>query len=95
MARASRIEEIPLLKKEYETLSVEDRALWDTMEDERIVQMKKDRELSLKTRDRLVRMTKEKDDFINNLKASRLNIYKVRVEQKYVTFVGHLGFLFC
>ena len=71
------MEEIPLLKDEFEAKAVEDRKLWDEMEEERITQLKAERQMALKTRDRLNRMTKDKDEFINTLKQSRLNIYKV------------------
>ncbi|XP_071827297.1 eukaryotic translation initiation factor 3 subunit A-like [Apostichopus japonicus] len=73
--RAQRVEEIPLLEKQYEEEAMTSKELWEEMESERIEMAQKEREHALAIRDRLKRMTKDKNEFLNMLKETRSNIY--------------------
>lgn len=80
-ARAKRVEEIPLLVDQYEKESKEARAFWEHMEEERIERMKSERKLALETQTRLIRMVKDKDDFLNRLKDQRKEEFKKKLQE--------------
>ncbi len=52
--------------------------------------MKLDREVALANRDRLLRMTNDKDSFVGRLNDARMSVYKVRI---YVNLVETLSFM--
>ncbi|KAJ8025425.1 Eukaryotic translation initiation factor 3 subunit A [Holothuria leucospilota] len=79
--RAQRVEEIPLLLKQYEEEAKASKDLWEEMESERIEMAKKEREQALAIRDRLKRMTKDKNEFLNMLKETRANIYNEKLSK--------------
>ena len=75
MWRARRREEVPLLKAAFEVDKEEDKVLWKSQEEERIKQAVVDREVAVKTRDRLVRMREDKDAFLGDLLSKRKAAY--------------------
>ncbi|XP_063963477.1 eukaryotic translation initiation factor 3 subunit A-like [Lytechinus pictus] len=78
-ARAKRIEEIPLLEEVASELTVKDRELWDQLEEERVKQMQKEREQALVTKQRLLRIDDDRQDFLNMLRQTRLNLYQEKL----------------
>ncbi|XP_002738406.1 eukaryotic translation initiation factor 3 subunit A [Saccoglossus kowalevskii] len=79
-ARAQRLEEIPLLKKDYEEFALMDRETWDNEEEKRIQNLKEEREMSKLERNRLAFMAVDKDEFLNGLTQARMSVYKEKLE---------------
>lgn len=79
MERAKRIEEIPLLKQEYEEWKVKDREVWAQLEQERIEQMKLERDQALKHKERLSRMLEDAKNFTEEVQKIRHEIYVTRL----------------
>ena len=77
--RAKRIEEIPLLKQEYEEWKVQDREVWAELEQERIQQLLAEREQALKHKERLSRMIEDSDKFTEEVQKVRHEIYVARL----------------
>ena len=82
MWRARRREEISVLKAAFEVDKEDDKVLWKKQEEERIKQAIIDREVAVKTRDRLVRMKDDKDAFLGDL----LNTRKAAYDKKLADF---------
>eukprot|EP00795_Rhopilema_esculentum_P012434 gene12434-3101_t len=80
MARAMRREEIPLLEKKYEEDSVKDKIFWEQQEEEMIATAEKEHEIALKTKNRLGRMIKDKDEFVNDLEKKRADVFEARLK---------------
>uniref|UniRef100_A0A8C6UVZ6 Eukaryotic translation initiation factor 3 subunit A n=1 Tax=Neogobius melanostomus TaxID=47308 RepID=A0A8C6UVZ6_9GOBI len=80
--RAKRLEEIPLIKKAYEEQRVKDMELWELQEEERISNMKVEREKALEHKKRMSRMIEDKESFLSKITAARSCIY----EDKLKTF---------
>ncbi|KAL5016137.1 hypothetical protein ScPMuIL_005726 [Solemya velum] len=78
-ARAKRLEEIPLLKLQYEKDSVEDHKFWDQCELERIAKMEGDRKMALETMNRFLRMKQDKEEFLGKLREERKQIYQEKI----------------
>uniref|UniRef100_A0A674NYX2 Eukaryotic translation initiation factor 3 subunit A n=1 Tax=Takifugu rubripes TaxID=31033 RepID=A0A674NYX2_TAKRU len=76
--RAKRLEEIPPIKKAYEEQRVKDMELWELQEEERISNMKVEREKALEHKKRMSRMMEDKENFLSKITAARSFIYKVR-----------------
>ena len=79
MERARRREEIPLLKAAFEVDKEDDKVLWKKKEEERIKQAIVDRELAVKTRDRLMKMKGDKDAFQAELQRKRKAAYEKKL----------------
>lgn len=79
MARAKRLEEIPMLQKACEDKKIRDREFWEQQEQERIKQVSEERQLALQHRDRMVRMVADKNKFLEQLMAARTSVYKERL----------------
>ena len=79
MWRARRREEISVLKAAFEVDKEDDKVLWKKQEEERIKQAIIDREVAVKTRDRLVRMREDKDAFLGDLLKNRQAVYDKKV----------------
>merc|ERR1712168_1014846 len=56
LERAKRLEEIPLLKLQFEELKEEAKVVWEEQEKDRIEEEKKQRASDIENRDRMVRM---------------------------------------
>lgn len=84
--RAKRLEEIPLIKKAYEEQRIKDMELWELQEEDRISNMKVEREKALEHKKRMSRMVEDKDNFLSKITAARSFIY----EEKLKTFQERL-----
>ena len=78
--RAKRQEEIPLLKLQFEEFKEEAKQVWEEQEQERIELEKANRANDVLNRDRLKRMTVEKDKYLEGLMKERKNVF----EKKYI-----------
>ncbi|XP_063047400.1 eukaryotic translation initiation factor 3 subunit A [Engraulis encrasicolus] len=79
--RAKRLEEIPLIKKAYEEQRVKDMELWELQEEERISNMKVEREKALEHKQRMSRMLEDKENFVSKITAARSFIYEEKLKQ--------------
>ncbi|XP_050981764.1 eukaryotic translation initiation factor 3 subunit A isoform X2 [Labeo rohita] len=79
--RAKRLEEIPLIKKAYEEQRIKDMELWEQQEEERITNMKMEREKALEHKQRMSRMMEDKENFLSKIKAARSFIYEEKLKQ--------------
>ncbi|XP_076025354.1 eukaryotic translation initiation factor 3 subunit A [Genypterus blacodes] len=84
--RAKRLEEIPLIKQAYEEQRVKDMELWELQEEDRISNMKVEREKALEHKQRMSRMMEDKENFLSEITAARSVIY----EEKLKTFEERL-----
>ncbi|XP_056147789.1 eukaryotic translation initiation factor 3 subunit A [Lampris incognitus] len=78
--RAKRLEEIPLIKKAYEEQRVKDMELWELQEEERISNMKVEREKALEHKMRMSRMMEDKENFVSKITAARSFIYEEKLK---------------
>ncbi|XP_024280059.1 eukaryotic translation initiation factor 3 subunit A isoform X5 [Oncorhynchus tshawytscha] len=79
--RAKRLEEIPLIKKAYEEQRVKDMELWELQEEERISNMKVERERALEHKQRMSRMMEDKENFVGKITDARSFIYEEKLKQ--------------
>uniref|UniRef100_A0A8C1LAJ3 Eukaryotic translation initiation factor 3 subunit A n=1 Tax=Cyprinus carpio TaxID=7962 RepID=A0A8C1LAJ3_CYPCA len=79
--RAKCLEEIPLIKKAYEEQRIKDMELWELQEEERICNMKMEREKALEHKQRMSRMMEDKENFLSKIKAARSFIYEEKLKQ--------------
>ncbi|XP_051506806.1 eukaryotic translation initiation factor 3 subunit A-like isoform X2 [Myxocyprinus asiaticus] len=79
--RAKRLEEIPLIKKAFEEQRIKDMELWELQEEERISNMKMEREKALEHKQRMSRMMEDKENFLSKIKAARSFIYEEKLKQ--------------
>jgi len=79
--RAKRLEEIPLLKANYEVRRVEDKKLWDEMEADRIRLWDRDHKMALENKKRLARLVAYKDEYVNRLNEERNQLYQQQMEE--------------
>ncbi|KAM9847541.1 eukaryotic translation initiation factor 3 subunit A [Aulostomus maculatus] len=78
--RAKRLEEIPLIKKAYEEQRIKDTELWELQEEERISNMKVEREKALEHKKRMSRMMEDKEKFLSKITAARSFIYEEKLK---------------
>uniref|UniRef100_UPI0037E72740 eukaryotic translation initiation factor 3 subunit A n=1 Tax=Semicossyphus pulcher TaxID=241346 RepID=UPI0037E72740 len=78
--RAKRLEEIPLIKKAYEEQRIKDMELWELQEEERISNMKVEREKALEHKKRMSRMMEDKENFLSKITAARSFIYEEKLK---------------
>ncbi|KAM6915856.1 eukaryotic translation initiation factor 3 subunit A [Xenentodon cancila] len=78
--RAKRLEEIPLTKKAYEEQRIQDMELWELQEEERISNMKVEREKALEHKKRMSRMMEDKENFLSKITAARSFIYEEKLK---------------
>ncbi|XP_078269555.1 eukaryotic translation initiation factor 3 subunit A [Rhinoraja longicauda] len=77
--RAKRLEEIPLLKNSFEEQRIKDMELWELQEEERITNMKVEREMALEHKNRMSRMMTDRELFLEKLMASRRTVYEEKL----------------
>uniref|UniRef100_F6R8V3 Eukaryotic translation initiation factor 3 subunit A n=1 Tax=Ciona intestinalis TaxID=7719 RepID=F6R8V3_CIOIN len=77
--RAKRLEEIPLLKERFKHKIKEDAELWDKLEEEKIINLKKEQELALGHQKRMIRMNDDKEAFLDHLRQTRSAIYQEKL----------------
>ncbi|XP_019949185.1 eukaryotic translation initiation factor 3 subunit A [Paralichthys olivaceus] len=78
--RAKRLEEIPLIKKAYEEQRIKDMELWELQEEERISNMKVEREKALEHKNRMSRMMEDKENFLSKITDARSFIYEEKLK---------------
>ncbi|XP_066549766.1 eukaryotic translation initiation factor 3 subunit A isoform X2 [Amia ocellicauda] len=79
--RAKRLEEIPLIKKAYEEQRIQDMELWELQEEERISNMKVEREKALEHKQRMSRMMEDQEYFVSKITAARQSVYEEKLKQ--------------
>merc|ERR1739848_963952 len=79
LERAKRKEEIPLIQKDMIQDEEEDKIIWKNKEEERIIAAKAEREEAVKTRDRLERMTSDKNAFMEKLLKERATDFEKKL----------------
>merc|ERR1719351_448102 len=67
LERAKRLEEIPLLKVQFDEFKEEAKVVWEEQEKDRIEGEKKQRASDVENRDRMVRMREDKDKYLESL----------------------------
>ncbi|XP_065925615.1 eukaryotic translation initiation factor 3 subunit A isoform X3 [Magallana gigas] len=80
-ARAKRLEEIPLLKKQYEQEKKVAREFFELQEAKKIEQLNRDRQMALASRDRLNRMKTDKDEFLNLFRGQRKEMFEKKLAE--------------
>ncbi|UYV70311.1 EIF3A [Cordylochernes scorpioides] len=68
--RSKRLEEVPLLKREYEEYKIEARAIFEKSEEEKLRESIEEYHLNLQHKYRMDRIIKEKDKILNIFKAA-------------------------
>merc|ERR1711962_909868 len=81
MGRAKRLEEIPLLKLQFEELKEEAKVVWEEQEKDRIEEEKKERASDIENRDRMVRMRDDKDKYLESLLKERKNVFEKKITE--------------
>merc|ERR1719402_735908 len=81
LERAKRLEEIPLLKLQFEELKEEAKVVWKEQEKDRIEEEKKERASDIENRDRLVRMKTDKEKYLESLLKERKNIFEKKIAE--------------
>merc|ERR1719392_356763 len=72
--RAKRLEELPLLKLQFEEFKEEAKVVWEEQEKDRIEGEKKQRASDVENRDRMVRMRDDKDKYLESLLKNKKKI---------------------
>jgi len=80
MERAKRAEEIPLLREQHDVLKAERQQAWQEEEQERIVKEREQRENDVASKERLVRMTAEKEKYLEGLIKERRNVFEKKLK---------------
>merc|ERR1711970_1433017 len=81
LERAKRLEEIPLLKLQFEELKEEAKVVWEEQEKDRIEEEKKERASDIENRDRMVRMRDDKDKYLESLLKERKNVFEKKITE--------------
>merc|ERR1719347_1361015 len=81
LERAKRLEEIPLLKLQFEELKEEAKVVWEEQEKDRIEEEKKQRASDVENRDRMVRMRDDKDKYLESLLKERKNVFEKKITE--------------
>merc|ERR1739848_11325 len=79
--RAERLEEIPLLKLQFEELKEEAKVVWEDQEKDRIEEEKKERASDIENRDRMVRMRDDKEKYLESLLKERKNVFEKKITE--------------
>merc|ERR1719167_1043145 len=81
MERAKRLEEIPLLKVQFDEFKEEAKVVWEEQEKDRIEGEKKQRASDVENRDRMVRMRDDKEKYLESLLKERENIFEKKIAE--------------
>eukprot|EP00091_Calanus_sinicus_P016905 TRINITY_DN3654_c0_g1_i2.p1 TRINITY_DN3654_c0_g1~~TRINITY_DN3654_c0_g1_i2.p1 ORF type:complete len:215 (-),score=113.86 TRINITY_DN3654_c0_g1_i2:129-773(-) len=81
LERAKRLEEIPLLKLQFEEFKEEAKVVWEEQEKDRIEGEKKQRASDVENRDRMVRMREDKDKYLESLLKERKNVFEKKISE--------------
>merc|ERR1712113_1276777 len=79
--RAKRLEEIPLLKLQFEEFKEDAKVVWEEQEKDRIEGEKKQRASDVENRNRLVRMKTDKEKYLESLLKERKNIFEKKIAE--------------
>ncbi|CAG5135673.1 unnamed protein product [Candidula unifasciata] len=80
LARAKRIEELPLLQEQFEEDQKTRREFWEQQEKERIETLKQERTHALETKARLIQMKVDLDIFTSNLKKNKKSEFEEKLK---------------
>merc|ERR1711997_491026 len=81
LERAKRLEEIPLLKLQFEEFKEEAKVVWEDQEKDRIEGEKRERANDVENRDRMVRMRDDKDKYLESLLKERKNVFEKKITE--------------
>merc|ERR1719357_1710353 len=81
LERAKRLEEIPLLKLQFEEFKEDAKVVWEEQEKDRIEEEKKERASDIENRDRMVRMRDDKDKYLESLLKERKNVFEKKITE--------------
>ncbi|KAH9508602.1 Eukaryotic translation initiation factor 3 subunit A [Bulinus truncatus] len=81
LARAKRIEEIPLLQEQFEEDQKARKLFWEEQEKERIESTKQERAHALETKARLILMKLDLDSFTSTLKKAKKSEYEDKLKE--------------
>merc|ERR1719369_1893191 len=81
LQRAKRLEEIPLLKLQFEEFKEEAKVVWEEQEKDRIEGEKRQRANDVENRDRMVRMRDDKDKYLESLLKERKNVFEKKITE--------------
>merc|ERR1711872_471602 len=81
LERAKRLEEIPLLKLQFEEFKEEAKVVWEEQEKDIIEGEKKQRASDVENRNRLVRMKTDKEKYLESLLKERKNIFEKKIAE--------------
>merc|ERR1719470_157713 len=81
LERAKRLEEIPLLKLQFEEFKEEAKVVWEEQEKDRIEGEKSQRANDVENRDRMVRMRDDKDKYLESLLKERKNVFEKKITE--------------
>merc|ERR1712008_224989 len=81
LERAKRLEEIPLLKLQFEEFKEEAKVVWEEQEEDRIEGEKNQRGSDVENRDRMVRMREDKDKYLDSLLKERKNVFEKEITE--------------
>merc|ERR1711892_235598 len=81
LERAKRLEEIPLLKLQFEEFKEEAKVVWEEQEEDRIEGEKNQRGSDVENRDRMVRMREDKDKYLDSLLKERKNVFEKKITE--------------
>ncbi|XP_028403278.1 eukaryotic translation initiation factor 3 subunit A-like [Dendronephthya gigantea] len=79
--RAKRLEEIPLLVKQYEEFVVADKEFWDEEQENTIKNAIREREKAMEMKNRLLRILDDRDAFLEKLAESRKKAHEAKNEK--------------
>merc|ERR1719370_2476881 len=79
--RAKRLEELPLLKLQFDEFKEEAKLVWEEQEKERIEEEKIKRTSDVDNRDRLTRMKVDKDKYLTSLLNERKSAYEKKAAE--------------
>lgn len=81
LERAKRLEEVPLLEKEYEKWRELDRKIWEECEQQRIQDILAERELALSLSQRLRKLKDDAEGFASKVSERHQAIYETRITE--------------
>merc|ERR1712228_1086558 len=86
--RAKRLEELPLLKAQFDDFKEEAKTVWEEQEKERIEMEKTNRTSDVKNKERLIRMKTDKEKYLESLLKERKNIFEKK-QTEFETLVAN------
>merc|ERR1711970_758587 len=81
LERAKRLEEIPLLKSQFNEFKEDAKIVWEDQEKERIELEKENRSSDVESRDRLIRMKPDKEKYLESLLRERKNVFEKKLTE--------------